>query len=388
MNVVRFISSKIKFSGKIAVISVSVSFFVIIIAIAISAGFRNEIRNGVSDLMGDVFLSPVSNDFLSGSYPLPEKMSYNDEILSIKGVKSITPVVYRAGILREGDIYGLVFKGVDNNSSKKKEPFVKIPKSIAKKTGYKIGDRMTVYFIGEKVRVRKFEIDSIYDDVLGGNDKTLAFVDIDELRRINGWKNNEVSAFEIGLEPEYRNVLQMEEIASEIGNVAYLNLKEDEPALFSSSAVRRFPQLFDWLELIDFNVFIILGLMILVAGFNMISGSLIMLFRNISTIGTLKTLGMRNGSIARVFLRSASILVLKGLVIGNALALSFCILQSCTHCIKLNPENYFVSYVPIHINIGLIVIIDIIAYLIIMILLLLPSIFVSKIDPAKTAMTQ
>lgn len=159
---------------------------------------------------------------------------------------------------------------------------------------------------------------------------------------------------------------------------------EELSAPVAMSAVHKYPQIFAWLDLIDRNVLVILILMTIVAGFNMISGLLILLFRNISTIGTLKALGMTDKSIAEVFLRVSSNLVLKGMLIGNALALSFCFLQGTTHFITLNPENYFVSFVPVRVNPFLILEADLAAYLVIMLLLLIPSLFVSRVDPAKT----
>jgi lipoprotein-releasing system permease protein len=148
--------------------------------------------------------------------------------------------------------------------------------------------------------------------------------------------------------------------------------------------VSRYPQLFDWLDLIDFNVLFILLLMTVVAGFNMISGLLIMLFDNISTIGLLKALGMNDKSISKVFLTSASVLVFKGMLAGNALAILFCLAQDKLHILKLDPVNYFVSYVPVNINVGSILLADIVSFVVIMLLLLIPTLFISRIDPAQT----
>ncbi len=116
----------------------------------------------------------------------------------------------------------------------------------------------------------------------------------------------------------------------------------------------------------------------------MISGLLILLFRHISTIGTLKALGMANKQIAGVFLRVAARIVLAGMVIGNGAALLFCLLQDSTHLIRLNPENYFVSFVPVHIDPALVALVDVLAFAVIMLLLLIPTLFISKVDPAKT----
>ena len=152
----------------------------------------------------------------------------------------------------------------------------------------------------------------------------------------------------------------------------------------ATSSVSRYPQLFNWLALIDFNVGFILLLMTIVAGFNMISGLLIMLFENISTIGLLKSLGMTDRAIAKVFLSSSAILVGKGMAIGNALALLFCFIQKTTHMISLNPENYYVSSVPVNVDILSVLAADVLSFVVIMLLLLIPCLFISKVDPAQT----
>ena len=180
----------------------------------------------------------------------------------------------------------------------------------------------------------------------------------------------------------------MREASDKVGMIALEKGPEGIDRLISTSVMSRYPQIFDWLDLIDFNVLFILILMTIVAGFNMISGLLIMLFRNISTIGTLKSLGMTDRSIAKVFLKVASVIVLKGMAIGNAAALLLCALQSSTHLLRLNPENYFVSFVPVHVNIPMVVFADVISFVVIMLLLLIPCVFISRVDPAQTVRAQ
>ena len=181
-----------------------------------------------------------------------------------------------------------------------------------------------------------------------------------------------------------RNEMDMDNIAYLVGATVYEYAQESDGAVYASSVADRYPQLFDWLRLIDFNVLFILVLMTIVAGFNMISGLLIMLFENISTIGLLKSLGMTDRSISKIFLSSSAVLVLKGMAIGNVLAFLFCLVQNRTHLIGLNPENYFVSFVPVHINWGTVLISDVLSFVIIMVLLLIPCIFISRVDPADT----
>ena len=155
-----------------------------------------------------------------------------------------------------------------------------------------------------------------------------------------------------------------------------------------SASVDRFGQLFDWLGLLDFNVAAILILMTIVAGFNMISGLLILLFRNISTIGMLKTLGMSNGGVARVFMLVSARLVLTGMLAGNALALLFCLIQDKTHLVRLDPDNYFVSAVPVGIDLPSILGADLIAAIAILLLMSLCSLFISNVDPSETVRTE
>ena len=301
---------------------------------------------------------------------------------SLTGIDRITPAVYRAGIIKsETDIQGVLFKGIPGGGDSLK---VAVPRRLSSMLGLKEGDSMLTYFVGKSVKARKFRIASIYDDILGSDDRLIVYTGIEDLQRVNGWNQNEVSAIEITLDDKLRSAEMMREMTQEVGASVLFNTPEDESTVVASSALNMYTEIFSWLELIDFNVLFILILMTIVAGFNMISSLLIMLFRNISTIGILKSMGMTDRSIASVFLRVASSVVLKGMLAGNALALLFCFIQSRTHIIGLNPENYFVSFVPVNIDLVNVIAADVISYLVIMLLLLLPCLFVSGVDPAST----
>ena len=189
---------------------------------------------------------------------------------------------------------------------------------------------------------------------------------------------------EIILDKDNASAGSIEDTADEIGTLVNIYSSDEEASVIAVSSVSSYPQLFDWLNLIDFNVLFILVLMTIVAGFNMISGLLIMLFENIPTIGLLKSLGMTDRSIAKVFLSSSAVLVLKGMAAGNLLAVLFCIIQGTTHLLRLDPENYFVSFVPVNLDFGMIICADVISFVVIMLLLLIPSLFISKVDPAET----
>ena len=377
MSPERFISAKLRFQGSIAAISIAVSFLVIILAIAISSGFRHEVRSGAAAMTGDLRIQPLyAADLLS---QLPSEA----EILSLPGVKSMTPVVVRQGIVRSGDvIHGVVVKGVPDRMDS--SLFVSIPYRLSEITGLGVGDEMTTYFIGEKVKVRRFRISEVHRDILEMDDNLLIYARLEDMQRLSQLGPDRVSAVEISLRDEMRSTPAMEELRGRIGSIISGSGNPEEEDLYVNSSVSAYPQLFDWLDLLDFNVLFILLLMVLVAGFNMVSGLLIVLFRNIATIGTLKTMGMSDRGIAKVFLRVSSSVVLKGMLIGNALALLFCFVQGTYHLIPLDPANYFVSFVPVHVNLFSILAADAIAYAVIMLILLLPSLFIARVDPART----
>ena len=383
MNASFFIASRLRFKGRLIVTSIAVSYLVMIIALAVSSGFRMEIRKGLSDICGDVQLIPQNADQFDGQSSMTAKLSYLPMIEELEGVDQVRPVIYRAGIVKNQDnIHGVLFKGVHNSDTVALG--VSIPRRLSEISGLKQGDKMLTYFVGENVRMRQFNITSIYDAMLETDDKLIVHASLSDLQRLNGWNDDQVSAMEIILDQSHRKESSMREMSQQVGMVAYEYSQDADESVYATSAVAQYPQLFEWLSLIDFNVVFILVLMTIVAGFNMISGLLIMLFENISTIGLLKSLGMTDRSISKVFLSSSAVLVLKGMTIGNILAFVFCVVQNSTHLIGLDPENYFVSFVPVNINWGLVLAADLVSFVVIMVSLLIPCIFISRVDPADT----
>jgi lipoprotein-releasing system permease protein len=378
----RFIARKLKFQGKLAAASIAVSFLIIIVAVAVSSGFRQSVRDGVARLTGDIRIAPSSAVAAEGD-PVPVHLPSEEAILGIPGVQSIRPVAVRAGIVRSGDIiHGVLVKGLPDRPDS--SLCVSIPTRLAAITGLKEGDDMTTYFVGEKVRVRKFHVTDVHRDMLEMDDNLVVYANLADIQRLNGWTADQASALEVSVDPVHRTNLWINDLTDEIGMRLLLSGAEGEDNLVATSSVRTYAQIFDWLDLLDFNVLVILILMIVVAGVNMISGLLIVLFRNIATIGTLKTLGMGDRAIGKVFLRVAAGVVLKGMLIGNALGLLFCFVQQGTHLLKLDPSNYFVSYVPVHVDVPWILAADLVAFGAIMLLLLIPTLFIARVDPAQT----
>ena len=378
----RFIARKLKFQGKLATVSIAVSFLVIIIAVAVSSGFRQSVRDGIAALTGDIRIAP-STSIVSEEAPVPVHLPSEEAILAIPGVQSIRPVAVRAGIVRSGDvIHGVLVKGVPDRPDS--SLCVSIPTRLAAITGLKEGDDMTTYFIGEKVRVRKFHVTEVHRDMLEMDDNLVVYANLSDIQRLSGWSEDQASALEVSVDPTHRTNMWVNDLTDEIGMRLLLSGNDAEADLVATSSVRSNPQIFDWLDLLDFNVVVILILMIIVAGVNMISGLLIVLLRNIATIGTLKTLGMSDRAIGKVFLRVAAGVVLKGMLAGNIVGLLFCVVQQTTHLLKLDPTNYFVSFVPVHIDIPWILAADAIAFAAIMLLLLIPTLFIARVDPAQT----
>ena len=381
MEAGRFIARKLSFQGNVAVIAIAVSFLVMIVAVAVSSGFRRAVRSGVAQMTGDIRIQPQDRsegEMASISRDLPSRAA----ILSVPGVRDIRPVVLRSGVVKNGDIiHGVLVKGVERADS---SLFVSVPERLSRILGVGVGDQLTTYFIGERVRVRRFRISAVHRDLIEMDDNLLIYANLEDMQRLNGWDTDQVSCLEVEVADTYRGQEALDGISAQVGAILLDRGVPEEEDLYVSSSRRQYPQVFDWLELLDFNVLVILLLMTVVAGFNMVSGLLILLLRNISTIGTLKTLGMDDKAVGGVFVRVGAGVVLKGMLIGNALALLFCLVQGTTHLIPLDPANYFVSYVPVHVNLLWIMAADIMAFLVILAMLWLTARYVSRIDPAQT----
>lgn len=375
-----FISRKLRFQGNVAAVAIAVSFFIIIVAVAVSAGFRNSIRSGVAAMTGDVRIMPYTSGTGSDPVSMPANLPSLEAVRAIPGVVDIKPVAVRAGIVKNGDIiHGIVVKGIPGGVASDALS-VSIPHRLSEITGLGVGEDLLTYFVGEKVRVRKFHITAIHRDLVEVDDNLLVYASLSDIQRLNGWADDEVSCLDVSL----TEAASRREVAGTIGHLLLNSGDPAEEALYVTSSEDTYPQIFDWLKLLDFNVLVILVLMTLVAGFNMVSGLLIMLLRNVPTIGTLKTLGMNNRAIGGLFVRIGARAVLRGMLIGNTLALLFCLVQGTWHLIPLDPANYFVSYVPVHVNLPGILAADAAAFLGILALLWLPSLVIATIDPART----
>lgn len=354
-----------------AIIVIAISFFVIVLAESISQGFRNEINAGIATMTGDVVLSNEVQDLFQSDNPLDLDEDLKDRISSIGGVQSFVPSVMSTAVLKsEAGFQGVIIKASEALPDSLGLVF---PTTLAAKMDLSQGDTLTSYFMSNGFNIRNFVVADSYESPLGSDLTPYVYADIRTLQGLNGWTDNQYSAIDVHLK---KNYLETNIIKNKTEELAVLT------GLAAQSSRQKYPQLFEWLDLIDFNVYAIILLMSIVAGFNMISGLLILLFRNISTIGTLKTLGMNNKSIASVFLKMSARLVGKAMLLGNGAALLFCLVQDWTHLIKLDPANYYVSWVPVNIDLVGVVMANLVTFAVIMLLLLLPIMFIAKIDPS------
>lgn len=385
-------------SNLIAWISVALSITVMVVAIAVVAGFKSEIRAKATGFMGSAILVAPGQTPLNELYPLKDSLSYGEEILSLSNVHSMAGVAYRSGMVKTADnIHGLYFKGVDSlydfsffdtaliegrvpEFGSKISNDILISKRVANLLKYKCGDDLVAYFIGEDVKVRKFNICGIYDAQLEEIDRTMVIVDKRHVQRLNGWEKDEVSSIEVRFAPK----ADIPKLSREIEEVVFECSTNEDPSLFVTPLTRIYGHLFDWLALLDLNVLMVLALMMAVAGFNMISAILIILFEKISMIGLLKSLGMTNSGIRDIFLYRSAAIVGKGLLWGNVFALVICLVQKYLKVISLNPDNYFVKFVPIDYQVGQVVLINLVCVVVIMAILSLSTLFISRVSPDKT----
>ena len=386
-------------SNKIATVSISISLIVMIIAVAIALGFKDEVGDKAKGFSGQIIFSALGVEPNSDIYPIKSDLSYKPMVSELKGVKTISNVAYSPGMLKTTNyVQGVVFKGVDSTynfdffanhlvegdlpqfTGKRPSNEILISTKLANILGYKVGDKLIAYYIKETTSVRSFIIAGLYQAELEDIDKTLTLVDIRHIRRLNGWQDNEVSSMELMLD----DGVNESALIGKIEQIMSCHSKDEDGPVVVRSVRELYPHLFDWLDLMDLNVIIVLGLMILVAGFNMISGLLIILFEKIAMIGLLKSLGMQDKSIVKVFIYRGSFLLNMGMLWGNIIGLTFICLQKYCKIIPLDSSNYFVNYVPIKFGVVEFLTINIAAYLLIILVMYIPTLFIAKISPDKS----
>jgi lipoprotein-releasing system permease protein len=384
---------------RIATGSVAVSVAVMLLAIMVLAGFQHEIRNKVVGLTGHVVLSNYDGNTSFEAAPIDIGRAGLPAIMRLEGVRHAQPVATKGGIIQTNDeIQGAVLKGVDETcdlqffnaclvagevpaySDTALSNRVLVPLRLARKLRLDTGSRFDMYFVQHPPRVRRFTVAGIYNAQLDDMVNALVVCDINHIRTLNGWGREQASAVEV-FTNEFK---QMDAVAETIDDMQAFNMDDDGLRLKVQTVADLYPFLFDWLNLLDMNVWIILVLMLLVGGFNMISGLLIMVFEKTSMIGLLKALGMRNAGVQRIFLYRAAFITLKGMCWGNLIAFAAGLLQQHFRVIALDPVTYYIDSAPVLLQPVPILLVNVFGFAGITLLLALPVLIISRISPDRT----
>jgi len=377
---------------KIAILGIALGMAVMIIAIAIVTGFKSEIRDKVIGFGSHIQITNYDSNSSLESSPIDKNQSFYPTLDTVSGIRHIQVFATKAGIIKTDDeILGAIIKGIGSDfdwsffknniiegknfevidSAKTND--ILISKHIASKLKLKAGDGLLMYFIQRPPRMRKFKIAGIYETGLEEFDKQYIFADIAHIQKLNDWSKDQVGGFEV-LINDYDDL-------DEIGEQVYLNIIGSE--LFSQTIRESNAQIFDWLDLQNMNVMIILILMVLVAGINMISALLVLILERTNMIGILKALGIQNRGIRKVFLYIATYLIGKGLLWGNLIGLTLCIIQQQFGIFTLDQESYYVSVVPINIDVLHILLLNSGTLIICVLMLIIPSYVITRITPVK-----
>jgi lipoprotein-releasing system permease protein len=382
----------------IAIVGISTGLAVMILAVAILTGFKQQIRDKIVGFGSHIQVTNLDNNNSLETVPISTNLEFVPKIKQLTGVKHLQVFATKAGIIKTDEaILGVILKGVgsdfdwnyfktcmvDGNtfmvSDSVRSNQVIISKKIADLLRLRTKDTISMHFIQDPPRMRRFMISGIYETSLEDFDKIYVFCDIAYIKRLNGWSDDLVSGFEVYI----KDFNKLDEMSAEIRDVIGYKITENSVNARVKSIREKYPQIFDWLRFQDLNVIIIIVLMLVVAGFNMISGLLILILEKTNMIGILKALGSEDRVIRKIFLYQAAYLIIKGLFLGNLIGLGLAFFQLKTGLITLDASSYYIKTVPINLSLVHILLLNAGTMAAIIIMLLVPSQLVSRITPVK-----
>ena len=381
---------------KIAIAAIAIGIVMMIVSIATGIGLQQKIRQKVSAFHGHIIISNFNGNESDGSIePVSTNQKFYPKFNAVEGVNHIQAVATKLGIIRtETDFEGITFKGVGKDykweyleeylidgrlpilkSSLNEE--VLISQYLANRLKLKLNDSFNTFFLNEGdsklPKSRRFKIVGIYNSGFQEFDAAFIIGDIRHIQRLNKWNSNQVGSFEIFVD-DFTKI-------DEKGKQVY---KEIPSTLNAQTIVEKYYYIFDWLKLFDFNIIVILIIMVIVSTINMVVALLVLILERTQMIGILKSLGSDNWSIRKIFLYNSLYLILRGLFWGNTIGIGLLLIQKKFEIIKLNPESYYVNVAPVEINILYILALNVGTVLICLLVLLIPSYLITKISPAKT----
>ena len=380
---------------KIAIAAIAIGMVMMIISIATGIGLQQKIRQKVAAFNGHIIISNFDeNESQVSTKPVSIKQDFYPKFKSIEGIHHVQAVATKAGIIRtEAAFEGIIFKGVGKdydwnnlkeyivkgripNLSANLNPEVIISQYLANRLNLKVGDKFNTFFMKENgnqlPNLRVFTIVGIYNSGFQEFDSTYIIGDIRHLQRINRWQPDQVGSFEVFID----DFTQIKQKGAEVYD-------QTSSLLDTKTIIEKYYYIFEWLQLFDFNIIVILIVMIVVATINMVVALLVMILERTQMIGILKSLGADNWSVRKIFLYNASYLIFKGLLWGNIIGIGLLLIQKYFGVIQLNPENYYVNQAPVYINWFYILLLNIGTILICLLVLFLPSYIITKISPVK-----
>lgn len=383
----------------IATAGIAIGLAVMIISVCVVLGFQNEVKTKVMGFGSHISVLNSNRTFSNDTYPIVVNDSVMKVVRSVRGVKHAQRYVSKTGLLKTDENFqGIALEGYGADfdstflaehlvegripafSDSKSSNRIVISKSIAQSLGIKLGDRIFAYFIDDNIRSRRFTVEGIYQTNLAQYDKYYVYTDIYTVQRLSSWESDQYSGVQIQvddinkLDSVYESVFEHFNHQSDCNGESYTAMTIHQMS----------PQIFDWLSLLDLNVWVILVLMIGVAAFTMISGLLIIILERTNMIGVLKALGGSNSSIRRIFLYFSTMIIGRAMIWGNVIGIGLVVLQLQFGFVKLNPESYYVETVPLLVNPWLILLINAATLIISVLVLIVPSYLISRIHPAKS----
>ena len=375
---------------RVALGGIIIGVMVMIVAISVVVGFKQEISQKVAGFGSHIQVVNFDNNSTYELQPVRVSDSLLFSLRSIPHVKSVSTFASKPGIIKTDSAFqGVIFKGTDywnyfeenivDGRKPERANEVLISTELASILSLNLEDAILCYFIEDDLRVRRLYVVGLYNTCMSEMDKLFVLGDIEVVRRLNAWDDDQVSGIEVLVD----DLRFLEETTNSVYFVTANRLDEEGNAYYTQNLKQLNPQIFGWLDLLDMNVVVIIILMLCVSGFSIITGLIILIMDSISVIGTLKALGADNGFVMRIFVYQALMLIGKGMIVGNVLGLSICMLQYFTHLLPLEASSYYVSYVPMAFPWGWWCLLNVGTLLVSWAILLAPSAVVTQISPAK-----
>lgn len=410
MQLSRFIANRIRTTVdgtevsrpavRVAMAGMAIGIAVMIVTIFVAVGFKSEVREKVIGFAGDIEVTNFENNNTYEMRPITVSDTLISKLQTLDGIRLVEPFATKPGMIKTDSAFEtIVFKGVDstydwtfyskNMVDAQDGLFVDktldnkqviISEQIAKRLNLWVDSAVYCYFIQDKIRVRKFTVAGVYSTDLEDYDRLFVIGGLDVVQQLNEWNVNQVSGLEIYVS-DYSRLAQT---ADDVYFATANRFDSDGEALYTRTIREINPQIFSWLALLDTNVWVIIMLMLSVAGFNIISGLIILILDGIRLIGILRALGATVWEVRKVFLWQAAYLIGRGMIYGNLVGLALCVVQYFTHLVPLDPSTYYVSYVPITFDWLMWIVLNAGTLIFSLLILVGPSHIVARISPAQT----